>query len=148
MSVNLRRAGWIPFLLWSLALCAGCESPKWIHNLNSSFLGSPRPSAAAEESYRKKYVADRDPAAQRWLLSNCIETGMTYADVCRVMGETGEREEFSQKLSTGSGNYQVGDEFYVFGPNKMGTSVYLAFRNGTLVNFNPDEFQDEPADRK
>ena len=57
------------------------------------------------------------------------------------MGEDGTLETGDRRLMTGGGNYRVGDEMYAFGPDSKGKTVYLAFREDRLVNFERSEFK-------
>ena len=94
-----------------------------------------------KEQYRRRYHSQRDHQAIRWLLANRVEQGMTLADVNRIFGEQGEREFDDQKFKIGS-TYRATDIAYRWGPDATGRTVYLLFRDGQLVNFDPNEFRD------
>jgi hypothetical protein len=119
----------------------GCESPEWTRSLNDSFLASDKPSAKTEEQHRQEYEETHSPESMRWLLSHCVEMGMSYKNVCHIMGEDGTPPETSdRRLLAGGGNYRVGDEMYAWSDSK-GRTVYLAFREDRLVNFDRSEFK-------
>lgn len=126
-----------------LGLLSGCETPGWAARLDEAFTPNPRPAIthADEERQRKKYAATRDRDALFWLLHYRIDSGMSLADVSRVLGEEGSRESHDRWIKTNGGNYQVGDDVYAFGPDNEGHTLYLVFRDGHLVNFDPDEFR-------
>ena len=133
----------------ALAAClafAGCESPAWIRNLNDSFYSSRSGTPEEEERHRTAYLESGDRASMRWLLSHRIEAGMNYDAVCKVLGVQGSPERNDRAIKTGGGNYQLGDEIYSFGPDSQGSSVYLAFREGRLVNFDPSQFRSGSAE--
>ncbi len=96
---------------------------------------------AEEERHRTDYQENGSPAAMSWLLSNRIRTGMSLEAVEQVFGESGVRENNSRWLTTKGGHYRSGDVAYCWGPDAEGHSVYLVFREGLLVNFNPHEFE-------
>jgi hypothetical protein len=98
--------------------------------------------AREEESFRVQFQEERSPAAMQWLLANRIQTGMTVSEVGHVFGEAGTREFHDSGLKVKGGNYRIGDQTYYWGPDSSGRSIYLIFREGTLVNFDPNEFRD------
>jgi hypothetical protein len=77
----------------------------------------------------------------RWLLAHRVKGGMSYAAVCHVLGEDGERETKDRWLKTGGVNIRIDDEVYAFGPDSEGRNLYLFFRDDRLINFDPDEFK-------
>ncbi|HEY2253866.1 MAG TPA: hypothetical protein VGH74_22480 [Planctomycetaceae bacterium] len=128
---------------WIAAIAmAGCESPEWTRSLNDSFFAATdHPSAKTEESHRQEYVATHSHESMRWLLSNCVEMGMSYKKVCHIMGEEGTPVAGDNRVLSGGGNYRLGDEVYAFGPDTKGKTVYLAFREDRLVNYDRSEFK-------
>ena len=120
---------------------AGCESPEWTRSLNDSFSAVEQPGSKTSEQHRQEYVATHDHESMRWLLSHCVEMGMSYRKVCHIMGEDGTLETGDRQLLSGGGNYRVGDEMYAFGPDSKGKTVYLAFREDRLVNYERSEFK-------
>ena len=126
---------------WIAAVAfAGCESPDWTRSLNESFAANDHPSARTEEEHRQEYISTHSPESMRWLLSHCVEMGMSYKKVCHIMGEDGTLETGDRRLLADGGNYRVGDEMYAFGDSR-GKIVYLAFREDRLVNFDRSEFK-------
>lgn len=129
-------------MLLALAVSAGCESPDWTRSLNDSFAQHhERPSAKSEEAHRREYQATKSHESMRWLLAHCIHTGMSYNQVCQVMGEDGNLETQDRQLKSGGGNYRIDDEMYGFGPDDKGKTVYLAFRENRLINFDAEQFR-------
>lgn len=134
---------WIAAGLLLGGLCAGCETPGWAQKLEKGFSSSEHRSPAAEEErYRRKYMATHDQDALFWLLRHRVSPGTSYKDVCRTLGEEGTRETRDNWLKTNGGNYQVGDDAYAFGPDSVGRTLYLFFRDDKLVNFDPGEFRE------
>jgi hypothetical protein len=129
---------WMPLA----ALAVGCET---LHEAGvpgmRAFVSSHR-RAAEEESHRHAYQQDRSPASMQWLLAHRVHSGMSVADVSRILGEEGVREYDDLPIKTNGGHYRTGDQVYHWGPNSVGRTVYLVFRDGSLVNFNPDEFRE------
>jgi len=100
-----------------------------------------------EQSYREKFLREKDPEALRWLLENRIHSGMTVGDVDQIIGENGEREYKDRWIkSDGEGNYRASDRVYRWGPDNLGRSIYLVFRDGQLVNFDPHAYADALMD--
>lgn len=126
-------------IILAAAGCCGCESPGWVKSLGDALGSSPENSAQAEARYQEEYAATRSRTAMYWLLANRVESGMGYLDVCRVLCQEGASEP-AERWVKGSG-YQIGDEVYRFGPDNHGQSVYLVFREGRLVNFDPERFK-------
>jgi hypothetical protein len=126
---------------FALALLAGCESPEWTRSLNDSFAHQDKPSAKTEEQHRQEFQETKSHESMRWLLAHCIHTGMSYNEVCRIMGEDGNLETQDRQLKSGGGNYRIDDEMYGFGPDSKGKTVYLAFRENRLINFDPEQFR-------
>jgi hypothetical protein len=140
----MRSAGCMMLLV--AACCCGCESPGWVKSLGKALGSSSEEAAQAEQRHQEEYVATRSRSAMHWLLANRIESGMAYLDVCRVMCQEGSAEP-AERWVKGQG-YQVGDEVYRFGPDNQGQSVYLVFREGRLVNFDPERFKTTAAEAR
>ena len=92
------------------------------------------------ESERRRYQADRDPAALKWLLAHCIHRNMMVKEINNVVGEDGVRVRDDTWLKRGNG-YREDDTVYRWGPDRNGRDIYLIFRGGHLVNFDPAEFE-------
>lgn len=136
---KFNAARWL--YVWIAVLTvAGCESPEWTRSLNDSFMAHDKPNAKDEEKHRQEYVETHSPESMRWLLGHCVEMGMSYKTVCHIMGEDGTLETGDRRLLTGGGNYRLGDEMYAWS-NSKGKTVYLAFRDDRLVNFERSEFK-------
>lgn len=95
-----------------------------------------------EQEYRRRYQVDSDPEAIRWLKANRIASGMTVGEVGEVLGEEGRLVIADRKFKTGN-LYRRGDKVYEWGPDSDGASHYLVFREGRLVNFDPEEYRVE-----
>jgi hypothetical protein len=128
-------------LLCGLALLSGCESPGWMHTLRESFSMSADAGYKAEEANRREFQATGSRKALVWLLANRIDTGMSYGDVCQVLGQDGEREYVDRWLKEKGSTFRLDDAIYRFGPDDEGHSYYLAFRDGHLVNYDRDHFR-------
>ena len=126
--------------VWLVVLTiTGCESPDWTRSLNDSFSVTEKSGSKTEEEHRQEYMETHSPESMRWLLSHCVEMGMSYNQVRHIIGEDGTLET-GRKLVTGGGNYRLGDEMYAWSDSK-GKTVYLAFREDRLVNFDRSEFK-------
>jgi len=135
----------LPGLLF-LVMFAGCESASWVRSLNDAFSRQAEQDRRSEEVFRKRYRETHDRKALHWLLSHRIESGMSYGDVCKIIGEDGTREGRDTWLKAKGGAFQLGDEVYAFGPDSEGQTVYLAFREDRLYNFDSLAFQSSAAD--
>jgi hypothetical protein len=91
-------------------------------------------------SHRSRFQIDRDPESLNWLLAREVHNGMSVA-VNEVLGESGEEVEHAGEMKRGGGQYQQTDVGYKWGPDTNGRSVVLFFREGKLVNFDPEEFR-------
>jgi hypothetical protein len=98
---------------------------------------SPKRTADSE---RRRYQVDRDPSAARWLMAHCIHRQMTVKEINNVFGEDGIRVHDDTWLKKGNG-YREDDTVYRWGPDKNGRDIYLVFRGGRLINFDPKEFE-------
>ena len=123
---------------------AGCEATNGRMTEMFSF-GNKTSKKEQEDKHRITYQKDRDPEALRWLLANCVDTGMTVKEVNQILGEEGRREANSRWLTTKGGHYRMGDKAYQWGPDKAGHTLYLIFREDRLVNFDPKQFSDSAA---
>jgi hypothetical protein len=119
---------------------AGCESPDWARSMRDQLGAPPETRKELIEQYRQDYAATHNRRAMRWLLGHCVESGMTYPEVCKVFGEDGDLETHDRQFKSNGGNYQVGDEMYAW-KDDQGRVVYLAFRDSRLVNFEQSEFR-------
>ena len=126
----------------ALAAVAGCESPAWTRTLSDSFAAKSESEPHNEDWHRRQYQENRSRKSLHWLLAHRLQTGMTYKEVTRVLGDDGERETKDREILTQGGPYRVGDEGYSFGPDSEGQSVILYFRDDKLINFDPAEFRD------
>ncbi|MCY2963829.1 MAG: hypothetical protein NT069_09320 [Planctomycetota bacterium] len=129
-------------LLIATCCAAGCESAGWNARLMDAFSGGTKATAEAEEQHRAGYTTNRNREDLYWLLANRIETSMTLREIGSILGEDGEREPRGQWIK--QGDFRVDDQVYKFGPDNSGQSVWLVFRDGKLVNHNPEEFKMAP----
>lgn len=123
-----------------LLMLTGCEGGP------AASLTSMKPTAKATDSeqlqvkYREQYLAERDPDALQWLLANNIRQGMTIDEVSEVLGEDGRREYDDVKLKKGNPAFRADDKAYRWGPDSSGRAVFLIFREGKLLNYDPRAF--------
>lgn len=123
------------FWLCAVLALAGCESaPKlpWVARGEAH--------AAKTREFRQRYQEEQDPDALNWLLHEHVENGMTLEEVIGALGSPGEPEPDAQEYRKGN-LYHVTDEAHKWGPDRDGRSVVLFFRDGKLVNFEPNEFR-------
>lgn len=120
---------------------AGCESPSWTHTLNESFAAKDEGGPRTEEEHRHDYIANHSRKSLRWLLAHRVKPGMSYEQVCHVLGEDGTREERDRWLKTKGINIRIDDDVYSFGPDSDGRNLYLFFREDRLINFDPTDFE-------
>lgn len=118
---------------------AGCESTSLNTSLLESLAGRPVVSEKEQAQRRAAYIENHNREDLYWLLQNCVTTGMGVHEVAGVIGETPELEPHSQWLK--QADFRVDDKVYKFGPDSQGQSVYLLFREGRLINHNPDEYR-------
>jgi hypothetical protein len=126
-----------------LLVLVGCEGGP-----TGNFAGRRSASGGAsaektEQEYRRQYQAERDPQALGWLLANRIRQGMSVGEVNEFLGQDGEREFDDRKLKTGNPAYRADDIAYRWGPDSGGRAVYLLFRDGKLLNYDPQQFADD-----
>jgi hypothetical protein len=118
----------------------GCES---VGKTSSQAFASASGDDGAKrtvESERRRYQADRDPASLRWLLAHCVHRQMSVKDISNVLGEDGVRVHDDTWLKRGTA-YREDDTVFRWGPDKNGRDIYLVFREGRLINFDPKEFE-------
>jgi len=130
---------WLPIALLATALFSGCQTLSGVTREIVYGRVETEPSLD-EERHRKQYQTERSRASLRWLLAHRVKQGMTHADVARVIGEDGTYEENARWLKANSTIYREDDELFRFGPDDRGQSIYLPFREGKLVHFDPSEF--------
>lgn len=129
-------------LLGGLLVCLaglGCESTGLNTSLLETLAGRPVVSEKEMARRRAAYIEHHNREDLYWLLQNCVTTGMGVHEVAAVVGETPELEPHSQWLK--QADFRVDDKVYKFGPDSQGQSVYLLFREGRLINHNPDEYR-------
>lgn len=97
-------------------------------------------SVSEADNHRQQFQIHRDPKALNWLMSHEIETGMSLASVNDILGESGERVFNDTSLKRNANQYQETDIGFKWGPDTNGRSIVLFFRDGKLVNFDPEEF--------
>ena len=117
----------------------GCESTSLNSSLLETLAGRPVVSEQELSQRRASYIEHHNREDLYWLLQNCVTTGMGVHEVAGVIGETPELEPHSQWLK--QADFRVDDKVYKFGPDSQGQSVYLLFREGRLINHNPDEYR-------
>lgn len=123
-------------LFSSLAIAAsGCGSPPVLP-------GFAREDVSKQQvaEYQQRFLIDGDPKALDWLLAHRIENGMSVEEVSSVLGDSGEKLEQDGQYKNKGGFYQTTDQGYRWGPDRQGRSVTLFFREGRLIQFDPDEF--------
>ena len=135
-SVHKSRARTILLLALLPAVC-GCESLTGNQLLSSS---PENDHEAQEETHRSRFLKDREPADLRWLLANVVKSGMPRGKISQILGEDGERVQDDARFKRNGGHYRENDTIWKWGPDNKGQSVFLAFRDGKLVNFDPDQF--------
>jgi hypothetical protein len=96
-------------------------------------------AALAAPEYREKFQVDRDAQAFTWLLRNRVRAGMSVMEVNEALGEAGEEFGHTDAIKKNTDGYQATDVGYRWGPDNNGRSVILFFREGHLVNYNPNE---------
>lgn len=128
-----------------LMSAVGCASLAMKDNRFYCGLFSCKTDKNQAEKHRQRYQSEREPESICWLLANEIHSGMLLEEVNRVLGENGVREQNSRWITSNGGNYRADDVAYRWGPDAKGGTVYLLFREGKLVNFDPKQFEDRLA---
>lgn len=118
----------------------GCESVGKTTPQAFAKSTADQPAKRTLNSERRRYQAERDPSAARWLLAHAIQRQMTVKEINEVFGEDGVRVHDDSSLKRGNG-YREDDTVYRWGPDRDGRDIYLVFRSGRLVNFDPKEFE-------
>ena len=120
---------------------AGCET---LHNAGvpgmEPWIKPNAEEANAVVKHREEFLLKRDHKALYWLLSNRVSNGMLLSDVEQIIGEPGERENDTTRFKS-DGLYQTTDVAYKWGPDHLGYSAVLFFRDGRVCNFNPKDFE-------
>lgn len=129
-------------LIVALAL-TGCQSAgsELLPGLQALLDG--KSSVMDEETHRREFQKSRSPKEMNWLLRNSINAGMAVSEVSKVLGEEGRRVYDDGWIKRGGGHYQSGDKAWKWGPDREGRSVFLVFRDGKLVNYDPNEFEND-----
>ena len=117
----------------------GCGSPERKSLADKLPFLKHQNDSPQEAEFRQKFVAERDPAAFKWLLAHRIHNEMSVAEVSSVLGESGERRFDDREYKTNGGNYHTTDVGYQWGPDRTGHTVVLFFRDGKLIHFDPAE---------
>ncbi|WP_298863468.1 hypothetical protein [uncultured Gimesia sp.] len=140
---NLRcMAPWMVCGIAVILLSSACETlPEWGSNGMSIPHEAKKVKSNPAESYRTRFQTNRDPKALDWILTNRLYSGMSRSSVEKEIGEEGEFQEASKWLKATGGTFRTSDTAYKWGPDASGRSVYLIFREGILVNFNPEDFE-------
>lgn len=107
----------------------------------------PKVDQAELAVQRSRFMEEKSPESVDWILANALRQGMTTTEVGSAFGEDGERIYDDEWLKCGN-LYQRTDETYRWGPDSAGRSVYLVFRDGTLVNYDPDQYARAPTFKK
>ena len=130
-------------VLWGLAgLLSGCGS---LTTAGSLFKTEESRQERQIERHRSQVLESRDSADLRWLLREGVRSGMSRAEVAQVLGERGTPVDRDARFKRNGGHYREHDRLWKWGPDNQGQSVLLAFREGILVNFDPDEFNSTDA---
>jgi len=123
------------------AVCpGGCQS---LPDLSLAGFFGESVTESERDSHRQAFQETRDPEHLNWLLANCVETGMSPADISRILGEDGTRLHGDGWVKNKSSQYLVDDETWKWEADREGRSLLLVFREGRLVNFDPSEFAAE-----
>jgi len=124
-------------LMMAGLLVVGCNTVELAERLEMT---QPRIPAEEVAEHRSNWVQERDAKSLNWLLEKKIRSGMSRSEVEQILGEDGEPILNSAALIKDSSGYQSTDKGYRWGPDGSGRSIYLFFRDGRLVNFQPQEF--------
>ncbi|MFN8856140.1 MAG: hypothetical protein ACK50P_11285 [Planctomycetaceae bacterium] len=137
--MGFRRRLAMSLIVGLSSLPCGCELAGGGAHLIDQLAGRPVVSKEEQSRHRAAYVEHHNRSDLYWLLQNCVTTGMGVHEVAGIIGETPELETQSQWLK--QADYRVDDKVYKFGPDNQGQSIYLLFREGRLINHNPEEYQ-------
>jgi len=129
----------ISFLVGLSLVSSGCELAGGSANLIEQLAGRPVVSKEEQARHRAAYVEHHKRSDLYWLMQHCVTTGMGVHEVAGVIGETPELEPQSHWLK--QGDFRIDDKVYKFGPDNEGQSIYLVFREGRLINHNPEEYE-------
>jgi len=140
MDRSRRHLRWL-FAAALIALAIGCETPA---GPQFQWWATHRPDEPAQEAaeHRRRFQQQGDPESFRWLLANGVASGMSLSDVEHALGSGGERVWDDQRFKTGAGRYHQTDETYKWGPDSEGSSAFLIFRDGKLVNYDPKAYRE------
>jgi len=135
-------------ILFLLAICllqlAGCQLiDDYIPGYTNRTITATQTQNDLEQKHRKRYQIDRDPESIRWLKANRLKQGMTLGDVNQVLGVNGVPVLNQRKFIGKSNLYRSSDVTYKWGPDADGNSHFLVFRDDKLVNYDPEEFQED-----
>ena len=130
------------FALFVVIGSPGCGSPERKSLADKLPFLKHQNDSPQEAEFRQKFVAERDPAAFKWLLTHRIHNEMSVAEIASVMGEAGERRADDREYKTNGGNYHTTDVGYQWGPDRTGHTVVLFFRDGKLIHFDPAEISE------
>lgn len=119
----------------------GCES---LTESKSLFTSAENDHEAQAEEHRMRFLKDRNSADLNWLLANAVKSGMSRGEISQVLGEDGQRVRDDARFKRNGGHYRENDTIWKWGPDNKGQSIFLAFRDNKLVNFDPDEFSGNP----
>lgn len=131
-----RKSIWFLCVMW-VGCTAGCQS---LPDLSLAGLFGESVTESERDRHRQAFQETRSPEHLNWLLANCVETGMSPADVSRILGEDGTRLHGDGWVKNKSSQYLVDDETWKWDADRDGRSLLLVFREGRLVNFDPSEF--------
>ena len=133
------------FIFVALAPIIGCTSLNE-GAIRKMLAPDPETTQADEAKNRERFQQTQDPDALRWLLGNCIENGMTRAQIEAVIGQSGRYEPNDRTIKSGNEAYLTSDKVYAFGPDSESHIYYLVLRDNRLVGFDPKEFREAAFD--
>lgn len=126
---------------------SGCESLQKAGVPGLEMYAKQDPAELARESkQREAFIQSNDHDGFFWLLSNRIHAGMQRTEVEQVLGQSGEPESDLRYFK--KENRQTTDSAFRWGPDNKGNSVVLFFRDGRLLDFNPDDFAEVKLSKK
>lgn len=139
MDMSRRHRWLLAVILFAPAI--GCETPA---GPQFQWWATHRPDEPAQQAaeHRRQFQQQGEQESFRWLLANAVASGMTLSDVEHALGSEGERVWDDERFKTGgTGRYQQTDETYKWGPDSSGSSAFLIFRDGKLVNYDPKAYR-------